>query len=65
MNLKVHNTGDMLLHVKSIKPPHSLTAADIVCIKVKLNLIPASLKLHSGAIMAFIHILIDVFDSLY
>jgi hypothetical protein len=32
MNLKVHNSWNMLLHIKEIKVPHSFIAANIVCI---------------------------------
>jgi hypothetical protein len=41
-----------------------LTAANIACIKVKLDLIIAGTKLHSGTVMALIHILIYILDGL-
>jgi hypothetical protein len=44
--------------------PQSFTAADITCIQILLDLISASAKLHSGAIMALVHIFVDVLDSL-
>jgi len=65
MNLKMHNSRNMLLHIKEIEVPYSFIAANIVCIQVKLNLIYASSKLHSGPIMPLIHILIYVLDYLH
>jgi hypothetical protein len=54
----------MLLHVKEIEAPMSLTAANVAHIKVKLHFICASAKLHGGPVMALVHILVDVLNSL-
>ena len=54
----------MLLHCKHIQMPKSFTAANIACIQILLDLICASAKLHCGAIMALVHILVDVLDGL-
>ena len=54
----------MLLNFKEVETPGCLTAANITRIQVKLDLILGSAKLHSGAIVALIHILEYVFDSL-
>ena len=54
----------MLLHIKEIQAPKSLTAAHIACIQILLDLIIAGAKLHSGVVMALVHILVDVLDSL-
>ena len=64
MNLKVNHSRFVLLHVIEIQLPMSLRAADVPCIQVLLNLIPACAKLHSGAVMALVHILVDVLDCL-
>jgi len=32
INLKAHNSRNMLLHVKEVEAPHSFTAANIACI---------------------------------
>ncbi len=63
MNCKMQNAGLMILDLKEIKVLVCLTAANITCIQVVLDLIMSSAKLHSGMIMALIHILVDVFDS--
>ena len=62
--MKMQDTGLMLLNLKEVETSSCLTAADIACIQVKLNLILGSAKLHSGAIMALIYILEYVPDSL-
>jgi len=53
----------MILDFKEVKTPVCLTAADIASIQVKLNLIMSLAKLHGGAIVALVHILVDVLDS--
>jgi hypothetical protein len=63
-NLKAHNGGVMLLHGKHIETPMSFTAANIARIKILLDLIAASAKLHGDPIMALVHILVDVLDGL-
>jgi hypothetical protein len=63
MDLKAQNTGQMILDLKEIKAPVCLTAADIACIQVVLDLIMSSAKLHGGAIMALVDILVDILDS--
>jgi len=64
MDLKANNIGNLLLHFKEIEVPMSLTTADIARIKIELDLISASAKLHGGMIMALVDILVDVFDGL-
>jgi hypothetical protein len=61
MNLKTHNGRNMLLYIKEIEVPHYFIAANIACIQVKLDLIYASSKLHSGPIMPLVYVL----DCLY
>ena len=63
MNCKTQDTGLMILNLKEVKAPVCLTAADIVRIQVMLDLIMGIAKLHSGAIMALVHILVDILDS--
>jgi hypothetical protein len=63
MNCQTQNTGLMILNFKEVKTPVGLTAADIARIQVKLDLILGSAKLHGGAIMALVDILVDVLDS--
>jgi hypothetical protein len=65
INLKAHNSRNMLLHIKEIEMPHSFIAANIARIQVKLNLIYASSKLHNGPIMPFVHILVYILDCLH
>ncbi len=62
MDLKSQDTGLMILHFKKVETPVCLTTADIMCIQVKLDLILGSPKLHGGTIMAFVDILVNVFD---
>src|SRR5882762_8491603 len=62
MNLKAQNTGIMILDLKKVKAPVGLTAANIACIQVMLDLIMGSAKLHSSAVMALVDILVDVLD---
>jgi len=64
MNCKAQNTGLMILDFKEVKAPVCLTAANITRIQVVFDLIMSSAKLHGGAIMALVHILVDVLDSL-
>jgi hypothetical protein len=45
MDLKVNHIRDLLLHIKHIESPESLTAADVTCIQILLYLIPTSVKL--------------------
>jgi hypothetical protein len=40
------------------------TAANIACIKIKLDLIIAGTKLHGGVVMVLVHILVYVLDGL-
>ena len=62
--MKLHNIGNLLLHAEEIESPKSLTTANVACIKIKLDFISASAKLHGGTVMAFVHILVDVLDGL-
>ena len=64
VNMKANNGRDMLLHVKEIQAPKSLTVAHIVCIQILLDLIIEGAKFHSGPVMALVHIFVDVFDGL-
>src|SRR6266852_7501056 len=64
MDCKTQNTGLMILDLKEVKVPVCLTAANIACIQVKLDLILGSAKLHGGTIVALVHILVNVFHSL-
>jgi hypothetical protein len=64
VDLKAHYIGVLLLHVKKVKPPHSLTAANEPRIQVLANLICSSAKLHCCPVMALVDILVDVLDSL-
>jgi hypothetical protein len=64
VDLEVQNTGLMVLHLKEVKPPAGLAAADISGIQVLLDLICTGAKLHGGAVMALVHILVDVLDCL-
>ena len=62
MNLKAQNTGIMILDFKKVEAPVGFTAADIARIQVMLDLIMGSAKLHCGAVMALVDILVDVLD---
>jgi hypothetical protein len=64
MNLKANNIRNMLLHVKEIEAPMSLTAADVACIKIKLNFISTGAKFHGSSVMALINIFINIFYGL-
>jgi hypothetical protein len=64
VDLKANHIRDLLLHVKHKKMPYSLWAANVPRIQILLDLIPACAKLHGGAIVALIHIFVDVLDSL-
>src|SRR5260221_12431066 len=44
MDLKADNIGNMLLHLKKIEVPQSLTATDVARIQILPNLILASAK---------------------
>jgi hypothetical protein len=61
----VQNTRLMILNFKKVKPPVCLIAANIACIQIELDLILGSAKLHGGFVMALVHILVNVLDSLY
>src|SRR6266852_8516740 len=61
---KMQNARLIVLNLKEVKTPVCLTAANIACIQVKLNLILGSAKLHGGTIVALVHILVNVFHSL-
>jgi hypothetical protein len=63
MDGKTQNAGLMILDLKEVKTPVCLTAADVVRIQVVLDLIMGSAKLHGGAIVTLVHILVDVLDS--
>jgi hypothetical protein len=63
MDRKTQNTGLMILDLKEVKAPVCLTAADITCIQVVLDLIMGCAKLHGGAIVTLVHILVDVLNS--
>jgi len=63
MNLEAHNIGNLLLHMKEIETPQSLTAANIACIQILPDLILAPAKLHGSPVMALVYIFIDIFDS--
>jgi len=59
---KTQNARLMVLNLKEVKTPVCLTAANVACIQVKLDLILGSAKLHGGTIMALVHIFEDVLD---
>jgi hypothetical protein len=63
MDLKVHDTGLALMHLKKVETPNGLTGRDVSSIQVLLDLIVTGAKLHGGAVMALVHILVDVLDS--
>ena len=63
MDRKVQNTGLMILNLKEIKVSGCLIAANKMRIQIVLDLILSSVKLHSGTIMALVHILVDVLDG--
>jgi hypothetical protein len=44
--------------------PNTLTGRNIASVKILFDFIVASSKLHGDAIMAFVHILENVLDSL-
>jgi hypothetical protein len=62
MDMKVHNTGVTLMHLKHVDTPKGLAARDISGIQVLLDLIHTGAKLHGGAVMTLVHILEDVLD---
>ena len=62
MNLKTTNPGLMLLDIKKVETPASFIAANIAHIQVQLDLILGSAKLHNGAVMALVNILVDILD---
>jgi hypothetical protein len=64
MDSKAQNTGLVILNLKKVKAPACLTAANIARIQIMLDLIMSCAKLHGGAIMALVHILVNVLDSL-
>jgi len=51
------------MHIKLIYMPATFIARKISCIQIELCFILANAKLHSGAIMAFINIFVDILDS--
>src|SRR5713101_3372628 len=59
---KMRNARLMILNLKEVKTPVCLTAANVACIQVKLDLILGSAKLHGGMIVALVHIFEDVLD---
>jgi hypothetical protein len=52
----------MPLQLKKVKPPVGLATGDISGIQVLLDFIPTGAKLHGGAIMALVHILVNIFE---
>ena len=52
------------MHGKGEETPRSLTGRNISSIEIELNFVLAGSKLHGGAIMAFIDILVDVLNGL-
>jgi hypothetical protein len=60
--VEAHNARLTPMHLKEVETPNGLTARDISSIQVLLDLIGAGAKLHSGAVMALVHILVDVLD---
>ena len=63
MDLKAHYAGPMVLHLKEVETPSSLTAGQISSIQVLLELICTGAKLHGGTIMALVHILVNILEG--
>jgi hypothetical protein len=63
MDLKVHNTGQALMHLKKVETPNGLAGRDISSIQVLADLILTGVELHGGAVVALVHILVDVLDG--
>src|SRR5271170_6888237 len=53
------------MHGKLKKTPKSFTGSNPTYIQIQLDLILASSKLHSGSIMSFVDVLVNIFDGLH
>jgi hypothetical protein len=63
MDLEMNNRWVLLMHVKMKDSPDCFTGRHIASIKILFDLILTCPKLHSCAIVAFVHIFVDVLDS--
>ena len=63
MELQSINTWVLLMHVDMVDSPESFTGRHIVSIEILFDLILTCPKFHSGVIMAFVHIFVDVLDG--
>src|ERR1700690_126033 len=64
MNVQTHNMWQLLMHGKLSHAPEGFCRGNITCIKIKFDLILGLAKLHSGAIMAFVDVLVDILYGL-
>jgi hypothetical protein len=64
MDLKSDNIRNSTVHEEMKEAPNALTGRNIASIEILFDFIIASTKLHGEVIMAFVHILVNVFDSL-
>jgi hypothetical protein len=64
MDIKAQDTWFMVMHLKEIETPACFTATDVSGIQVLLDLINTGAKLHGGAVMTLVDILVNIFDGL-
>jgi hypothetical protein len=64
MDLKTDIIGNSTVHEEMKELPNPLTGRNIASIEILFDFFIASSKLHGDALMAFVHILVDVLDSL-
>src|ERR1700724_1188608 len=63
VDLQADNVGIDCMHLECHQTPKGLTLRDVACIQIELDLILALAKLHGGAVMALVDILVDVLDA--
>ena len=64
VDLKSDNTWRRTVHQEMEEMPNTFASRNVLSIEVLFDLIIASSKLHDDMIMAFVHILENVLDSL-
>ena len=63
MNMKSDNIGRTTMHAKMEEVPNAFTSRNVASVKVLFDFIVACSKLHCDAIMALVHIFVNVLDS--
>ena len=61
--LKTHDVWKGTVHDEMEEAPNALAGRDVASIEILFDLIVASPELHCDAIVAFVHILVNVLDS--